>query len=158
MTKQSAKDEPESAAGAVSALEEIYPESVTVTLRSGPVTLRPLTIMEFGALNRAVRVVAAALNEGPDMLDYVQEHAADLIPFVAAASGKPAEDLTRMYGGDFLTLFIAALDANADFFGRCAALRFGTTGVRLIQLITGPGPAQSTTSADTGTPNANATP
>ena len=159
MTKQPPKDETESAGGAVTALEEIYPESVSVTLRSGPVTLRPLTIMEFGAINRAVRVIAAALNEGPDMLAYAEQHAHDLIPFVAASSGKSAEELAQLYGGDFLTLFVAALDANTDFFARCAAVRFGATGIKLSQLlIAGLGPAPSTTSDATATPSANATP
>lgn len=158
MTDEAAQ-ETSDAPNTVTALEEIYPEPVMVTLGAETIALRPLTIEQFGAINRAVRVIAASLNDGEEMLTYVQEHAADLIPFVAAASGKDEAAVRVLYGGDFLNLFVAAMDANESFFGACAALRFGATGMKLIRMLnSGAGLAPSTISATAGTRNASATP
>ena len=90
-------------------------------------------------------MIAASLNSGEDQLLFVEEHAADLIPFVAASSGIDKDALAQRDGGEFMQLFAGALDANNDFFARCFALRYGTTGAKIIAMIGGPGREQSTT-------------
>jgi hypothetical protein len=141
----------------IDALQEIYPESVTVELVSGPVEMRPLTIMELGAISRAVRVIAASLNSSEDQLNFVEERAGDLVPFVAASSGIDKAELSKRYGGEFMQLFAGALDANLDFFGRCFALRYGSTGAKLVGMINGPGQPPSTTSETADIPSASDT-
>jgi hypothetical protein len=142
----------------VDALEEIYPTPITVEIASGAVEMRALGIKHLGDITRGLHVVAQILNGGEHALTYVQEHADDLLPFVAAASGLDKDALIALPGADFIKLFGGAFRANRDYFFQCADLHYGGLGIDLVRTFPGRGPAPSTTSKTAAIPSASLTP
>jgi len=142
----------------VDALEEIYPRSITVELASEAVKMQPLGIKHLYEIGRAIHLVAEIFNGGELALAYIQEHSADLIPVVAASSGKDEAAIAAMPGGDCLKLFGGAFRANRGFFFEYADLRYGLLGADLMKTFTGTGAAPSTTSKTADTPSASPIP
>lgn len=141
-------------------LADLYPEPIVVELKAGSVTLRPLTIMELGKITRALSALFAALvgQEQFSLPALLEDHAAELVQFTAAVSGRDPAWIRRLSGGDFIRLTAKALEANDDFFVQCFDLLSGQTGSKLARLLGGLGPMLSTSSAPTGIPTANGTP
>ena len=129
---------------AVSALDELYPPPVRVTLGERVVEMHPLPVLDLPKLQKAVPVWLAWLQSNqPNQGDFFAERIADLVPFIAASARESEDTIGRSYGGHVVAMFVGAIEANEDFFRRSAAMVFGMPGAELANKILGPGRAQS---------------
>jgi hypothetical protein len=142
----------------VDALQEIYPESVTVELASGPVEMRPLSVEHLGAMSRVACVILAMLGSSEDEMVFLEARSGDLLPFLAASSGIDREKLRKAYGGHFMQLLDGALEANLDFFARRFAYLHGNKRAKLLEMLNGLGLRRYITSETADTPIASDTP
>lgn len=139
-------------------LEDLWLDRSEVKIGRRTFSVRLLGLHEFGLISKALNVAVVAMGRGDESDAYVAEHIVEIIPLIAIATDKTAQEIEKYPGGAQLALFAAVMRVNRDFFVRCADFKFGGETAQLVMGMLGHGPAPSTTSAAAATPNASATP
>jgi len=104
------------AASDATGLAAFVPLERRVTLASGVVTVRPLTLRQLPAFARAVQTILPFLLAG-QVIAALTEDAAALIAAVAAATGIAPEAMPED-PAEFVDLAGAVVEVNVDFFAR----------------------------------------
>lgn len=105
-----------SGAADMAGLAEFVPLERRVTLRSGPIEIRPLTLRQLSAFSRAVAPILPHLVHG-QIVAAIVENPDALLEAVAAATGIPAAGLPED-PAEFVELAAAVVEVNVDFFIR----------------------------------------
>lgn len=102
--------------GDATGLADFVPLERRVALRSGTLTVRPLTLRQLPAFSRAVQPVLPWLLAG-QIVAALTEDGDAVIAAIAAATGLAAQDMPED-PAEFVALAGAVIEVNVDFFTR----------------------------------------
>lgn len=99
-------------------LEELFPESKTVTIAGESITIAPPTVVQMGKISKLLKrlVDDAATERTVELL--LLSHTAEVACVVAIATGKSEDFVGGLRADDGLQLAIAVWEVYAPFFVR----------------------------------------
>lgn len=137
----------------MSDLDDLFPVKTIAALSVGEWPISPLTIGQLQGFSLAISKIGigrigAMIQGQSDSMTIISEHTDDAITAAAVASLKTEEEVKALLLDDFILLWAAIVEVNADFFiQRLSGAIQSATG-KLGRLI---GRTSSSDSSDTGT-------